>query len=349
MIEDDNIKQAIIDASINKKKQKYVKQVLDNIDNYIPYYRQLAYTYIHKYHKPKIIIDGIKKKEREIIRPYFDEQVLHHMIINILKPIILKGMYKYTFGSLPNRGQSQGKKIIIKWRKHNHNIKYCCKLDIKKFFPSIDHTMLKNFLSNKIHDTKFLRLLFEIIDCTDEGLPLGFYTSHWLAHWLLQSLDHYIKEKLKAKHFHRFMDDMVLFCNNKKTLHKIKDSIKLYLMTHYNLSLKENWQIFRFNYKTINNKDYGRDLDYMGYRFFKNRTLLRKSMMLKMTRKARKISKKIRFSIYDCRQMLSSLGWLKQTNSYKVYINHIKPFIKFYKLRKYMSNYDKLRRVFING
>lgn len=85
----------------------------------------------------------------------------------------------------------------------------------------------------------------------------------------------------------------------------------------------------------------GRDLDFMGFRFYRNRTILRKSIMYKATRKARKISKKEKATILDARQMLSYLGWIDCTDTYLMYRKWIKPCINFQQLKRKVSRYDK--------
>ena len=113
-------------------------------------------------------------------------------------------------------------------------------------------------------------------------------------------------------HYMRYMDDMVIFGSNKRVLHRMRQAISDYLGMELGLELKANWQVFRFSYG--NNQ--GRDLDFMGFRFYRNRTILRKSIMYKATRKARKISKKEKTTILDARQMLSYLGWIDCTDTY---------------------------------
>lgn len=85
----------------------------------------------------------------------------------------------------------------------------------------------------------------------------------------------------------------------------------------------------------------GRDLDFMGFRFYRNRTILRKSIMYKATRKARKISKKEKATILDARQMLSYLGWIDCTDTYLMYQKWIKPCVSFQQLKQKVSRYDK--------
>ena len=166
-----------------------------------------------------------------------------------------------------------------------------------------------------------LDIILELVDVTDSGLPLGFYTSQWLSNWYLTPLDHYIKQHLKAKYYMRYMDDMVIFGANKKQLHRIRKEISEYLEKELGLSLKDNWQVFRFSYMK-DGIEHGRDLDYMGFRFHRNRITLRKTIMLKASRKARKISRKEKPSIYEIRQMLSYLGWIGATDTYEFYREH---------------------------
>lgn len=195
-------------------------------------------------------------------------------------------------------------------------------------------------MSRVIIDEKFLKLLFEIIDVTERGLPLGFYTSQWLANWYLQDLDHYIKEQLGAVHYIRYMDDMVIFGSNKRKLHEIRKCISDYLANNLGLTLKENWQVFRFDY-IRKGKHYGRFLDFMGFRFYRDRTTLRKSIMLKASRKARAIGKKEKATVYDLRQMISYLGWIDCTDTYNFYLKYIKPYVNFGKVKKRIASYDK--------
>lgn len=106
------------------------------------------------------------------------------------------------------------------------------------------------------------------------------------------------------------------------------------------LTLKSNWQVFRFSY-IKDGEDKGRDLDFMGFRFYRNRTVLRRSIMLKASRKAKKLASKARPTAYDARQMLSYLGWIKSTDTYDMYKKWIKPYVNFKRLRRKISKSDK--------
>lgn len=256
--------------------------------------------------------------------------------MNVLSPIFMHGMYEHSYGSIPKRGTHKGKKTIERWiSKGGKDCKYCLKLDIKKYFDSIPQDIYIEKFRKIIHDKKIMKIIEKITHATPKGLPLGFYTSQWTANWYLQDLDHYIKEDLKVKYYIRYMDDMVIFGSNKKKLHEARIKIERFLNEYLGLKLKGNWQVFRFDY----HGKY-RFLDFMGFRFYRNKTTLRRSIMLKATRKARKLFKKTKATIYEARQMLSYLGWIKHTDTYNVYLTFVKPFVNFQTLKRRVRSYD---------
>jgi len=307
-----------------------------------------SYEWITNYkivkHKPIEIYDGISRKKRSIIVPTFPELVVQHCVVLALMPMFMRGMYEHSYGSIPDRGAHKGRCHIQKWiRDDPRNCKYVLKMDIRHFFDSIPHDRIKKMLRERIHDERMIGLLDDIIDTTDKGLPLGFYTSQWLANWYLEGLDHYIKESLKAAHYIRYMDDMVVFGSNKRELHKMRVKIEEYLETKLGLKLKDNYQVYRFDY-TRKDKHHGRDLDFMGFRFYRDKVIMRKSIMLKATRKVRKVSRKEKATIYDVRQTLSYLGWIKHTDTYGMYLTWIKPYVNIGYFKDRISNYDRKRK-----
>lgn len=348
-ISEENIRLAIKKSSKGKRNRKNVKEIYENQDEWIGRIRDYAINFKHTNHKPIEIYDGISRKKRMIIVPSYKEQIVHHMAVNAMMEMFTHGMYEHSYGSIPKRGAHKGKKYIEKWiRNDRRNVKYCLKMDIRKFFESVPHDILKEKLREKIHDERFLGVLFEIIDSAKYGIPLGFYTSQWLANWYLQGLDHYVKEELRATYYMRYMDDMVIFGSNKKELHMMRKKISEYLAENLGLDMKGNWQVFRFDYiKGI--KRNGRVLDFMGFKFFREKTVLRKGIMLKMSRKAKEIFKKGKITIHDARQMMSYLGWIKSADIYGVYCKRVKPYIDFTKLKNRISRHDKGKRADFYG
>lgn len=323
------------------RKAKYIK---NHPEERKDFFLEYATHFENAPHTPKMIYDGIRRKQRSIIVPTMEEQIVHHMVVNVVKPIFMKSMYEHSYGSIPGRGAHKAKKAIESWIKHDkRGMKYCLKMDIRKFFDSIPHDILKYKLSRIIRDQAFLQVIYTIIDANGEinGIPLGFYTSQWLANWYLEDLDHYIKEELRARHYIRYMDDMVIFGSNKRELHMMVKAIKEYLDEELGLKMKSNWQVFLFDYVKKNGEHVGRDLDFMGFRFYRDKTVLRKTIMMKASRKAKKICKKRKKTIHDSRQMLAYLGWIDCTDTYGLYRKRIKPFVSFQALKRYVSRYQK--------
>lgn len=409
MLSHDSIEQSFLKPSRGKRNRADVKKVLDNLENEIAKVQTMLYTGTFKPSQHSAIRINEKNylKERTIVKPnYKYEQVVHHVAVQAIRPGVENGLYEYVMGSIPGRGQHKGAKRIAKWiREDPVNTKYVLKMDIRHFFESVDHDVLKAWLTKKFRDEYILELLFLIIDAIDMGLPLGYYTSQWFANFLLQPLDHYIKEELHVKYDMRFMDDIVCFGRNKKELHKVRLAISEYLENELHLELKGNWQVFRFEYEVeeyaiqcvhlsdLENlgKDleklrirykskmhkghrkifvkvaavrtktmafesilkkynatheklmmtYGRPLDFMGFELHRNKTIMRESIMLRLTKKALQISKQEKINPKDASSLLSSLGWVDCTDTYAMYEVRVKPYVEVKKLKKIVSKHQR--------
>lgn len=338
----DNIKLAITKASLGKRKQKRVKRVLDNIDFYARNVQYLLKTkaYIPSPYDIKTIHDGSSNKIRTIHKPrFFPDQIIHWALILQLQPLIMRGMYEYSCGSIPGRGPTLGQKSLRKWLDNDYkNTKYCLKLDITKFYPSVNNEILKQIFERKIKDPDCLWLIYTIID-SNQGLPIGNYTSQWFSNFILQDLDHYIKEKLGVKYYIRYVDDLVLLGGNKKKLHQARKKIETHLKM-INLKLKSNWQVSKVNSRAI---------DFLGLRFYRDRTTLRRRNALRIRRRFKKISKKSRLSYRDACAVISYWGWIKRSDSYYLYNNILKPLADVNKARKVVSTYAKAHSIWANS
>lgn len=327
--------------------QQHVEKVIEQLSNTAPEWYNVPNP--EKAWKPnrhgKVKInEGTGRKERSIEKPRYNyEQVIHHIVVSACYDIFTQGMYEFSCGSVPERGAHYGKKYIERWiRTDTKNCKYVLKMDIRHFFESVDHDVLKAWLEKKIRDKRMLHILNLIIDGSEQGLPLGFYTSQWLSNFMLQPLDHYIKEELHAVHYIRYMDDMVVFGRNKKELHRMRIAIDEFLGRELNLQMKGNWQVFRFDYierKTKNRK--GRPLDFMGFQFYHDKTILRESIMLRCTRKVNRVSKKNKITWYDATAILSYMGYLDYTDTYDLYLQRVKPHVNVKKLKRIVSKHSK--------
>lgn len=335
---EENIKAAIMNASKKKRNRKDVKKVLQDIDTHTKKIQKILLSGMYEAHidTPCVINEGTHNKVRRIRKPHFKyDQIIHHCIIQVLQPIFSKPMYEYSCGSIPKRGAHYGKKRIEKWLRNDvKNTKYVFKMDIKHFYESVDKEILKRMLERKIKDKQAMELISKVIDGCERGLPLGNYTSQWFANFMLTPLDHYIKEQLHAKYYMRYMDDIVIFGRNKKELHKIRREIEKYLRVNLKLKIKENWQVFRFEYKRK-----GRPLDFMGWQFYRDKTILRKSIFIRIMRKAKRVGRHT--TIKGAQGMISYMGYIKHTDTYGCYVQYIRPYVNIGKLKKFVAKRER--------
>lgn len=294
---------------------------------------------------PKIIIEHGKK--RKIYMPEIHEQWLHHIIILILEPIIMATSYLFSCGSFPKRGAHYGKKQIIKWIKEGKGIRNFAKIDIRHFYDSIRLDILMRELAIRIKDEWFLYIIKICLTGFKKGIPLGFYISQWLANYLLEPLDKFITEKLGIKKYMRYMDDMVFFDNAKKVLHKVIEEIQKFIGRRFRLKLKRTFQVCKFHYEK-NGKVIGRVIDYMGFLFYRTKTLIRKGIMLSATRLAKRLKKAKEqgrgYFEKHLKAMLSYIGWFDCTNTYNCYREYIKPNVNVGKLKKIVSKLDRRKK-----
>ncbi len=233
-------------------------------------------------------------KERIVYRlPYYPDRILHHAIMLYLENIFVARFTADTYSCIKGKGIHAGANAIKKALKDVPGTQYCLKLDITKFYPSVDHRILKSLLRRIIKDEDLLWLMDEIIDSAP-GLPIGNYLSQYLANYYLTPFDHWIKEVKGAKYYFRYADDIVLLSGSKKELHALLGDIKIYLKENLCLQVKGNHQVFPV---------WSRGVDMLGYVFFHGYTLLRKSIKQNLARKVAKGITPASAASYN--------GWLK--------------------------------------
>lgn len=343
------IERAIDFAAKDKVNRREVAEVLNNKEYYIKVLRDMIVnrTYTPSPARRMDIIDGASKKRRIIYCPkFFPDQCFHHVMMMAAAPIIMKGMTAHIFASIPGRGAHYGKKFIRKWLDTDRkNTKYCAKLDIKKFYPSIPHDRLLTKIRNKFKDDTLLWMFDVLINSHEEspnrGLAIGFYPSQWLSNFYLQGFDHYVKEELHIKYYGRYMDDIIFFGNNKKVLHQQMNQVIQYLNAE-GLTVKDNWQVFRFDYvRKSDGKNCGRDLDFMGFRFYRNKTTIRRRNCLKIRRAVKKALKYGWISPHRASSIISIIGWVKYTDSWNFNNRYVGGIINLSALKKIVSAHQK--------
>lgn len=329
-----NIRKAILRASKGKRKRKNVQRILNNISFYINEIHEMlvSETYKPAEYQTAIIREGIAKKERLIHKPnFYPDQIIHWALILQLSPLIMKGMYEFVCGSLPGRGVHYGKKYVKKWIiKDKKNTKYYLKTDITKFYPSVSIPILEQKLLTIIKDKKVLNLIHLILSLID-GLPIGILLSQWFGNFYLKEIDHYIKQELGVVYYIRYMDDMVFFGRNKKELHKVRKLLDAKL-EEVGLKINSNWQVCKLDKEP---------LDFMGFRFYRNKTTLRRKLMLRITRRVKRVYKKKNPTNKDASGVISSLGWIKHSDSHWLCEVWIKPYLEIKKLKAIIRSHSK--------
>lgn len=194
-------------------------------------------------------------KKRMISAAPFRDRVVHHALCNIIEPLFEPTFIYDTYANRKGKGTHAG---IRRCQQFLRQYKYVLKADIRKYFPSIDHGILKGLIARKIKCPRTLALIGKIIDNSNpqepvpdyfpgddlfslkqrrKGLPMGNLTSQFFANLYLSPFDHFVKEKLRIKGYVRYVDDFVLFHDDKKYLHELKRESQHFLAEHLRLLL----------------------------------------------------------------------------------------------------------------
>lgn len=246
-------------------------------------------------------------KERMISRlPYYPDRIVHHAILNVLEKIWVSQFTSDTYSCIKGRGiHACAEAVKHALATDPEGTVSCLKLDVRKFYPSIDHPIMKEILRRKLKDGRMLEVLDELIDSVPEGMPIGNYPSSYFANLYLSRLDHGVKQKAGIKHYFRYADDMVLLSDSKEKLHAALAYIRMELAA-VKLTVKDNWQIFPVD---------ARGIDFVGYVFRHGRTDLRKCIKMRMLRKVDALAKRGATEEEARIAMAGHWGWLKHCDN----------------------------------
>lgn len=261
-------------------------------------------------------------KDRTIyVLPYYPDRIVQWAIVQVLEPIWMSTFIPNTYSSLKGRGIHQGLRDLQRYLKDRPGTEYCLKFDVAKFYPSMDHDVLKGLLRKKIKDPDVLGLLDEIVDSvgTPKNVPIGNYLSQYLGNVYLSGLDHWIKEELGARYYMRYCDDGVVLSGSKRWLHELRERVDEYLQDRLNLRMKDNWQVFPTR---------TRGIDYLGYRFFGDRLLLRERTARQLKRKMRAFLERGTYDDKVRSSVASYTGWLGWCDGHGLYEKYIEQTVK---------------------
>lgn len=365
----DNLYRAYQNAKSGKGWYKEVKQIEKRPFYYLAGLQYMLKNHLFKTSEYEIFILNEGKKKRDVYKlPFFPDRIAQWAILQVIEPFLVANMTADTYSAIPGKGiqpivndlrgyyktkRVDGKKKSV-WvpsilLTDEENTRYCYKIDLHHYYKSINHEVLKQKFRKVFKDPELLWLLDEIADsintATEEdlielslsgeievdpntGIPIGNYMSQYSGNFYLSSFDHWVKEELHVKHYYRYMDDVVIFASSKEELHEIHRKVTAYTRDYLHLNIKGNYQIFPTKVRGV---------DFVGYRFFGEYTLLRKSTAINFKRKMRACRKKMENNIPPTYSEWCSFnsykGWLGNCDSYRLFKKYMEPLIE------YMQNY----------
>lgn len=365
----DNLYRAYQNAKSGKGWYKEVKQIEKRPFYYLAGLQYMLKNHLFKTSEYEIFILNEGKKKRDVYKlPFFPDRIAQWAILQVIEPFLVANMTTDTYSAIPGKGiqpivndlrgyyktkRVDGKKKSV-WvpsilLTDEENTRYCYKIDLHHYYQSINHEVLKQKFRKVFKDPELLWLLDEIADsintATEEdlielslsgeievdpntGIPIGNYMSQYSGNFYLSSFDHWVKEELHVKHYYRYMDDVVIFASSKEELHEIHRKVTAYTRDYLHLNIKGNYQIFPTKVRGV---------DFVGYRFFGEYTLLRKSTAINFKRKMRACRKKMENNIPPTYSEWCSFnsykGWLGNCDSYRLFKKYLEPLIE------YMQNY----------
>ena len=254
--------------------------------------------------KPLVTFTLRDPKTRKISKSHFRDRIVHHALVRIIEPFFDR---TFIYDSCANR-KGKGNLFAIKrfyqfmemvsrngknkgWFNENQIKGYCLKADIRHYFQEVDHEILLKILKRKIADEKVIWLLKRVLRERERdadspiknlGMPIGNLTSQFFANVYLNELDKFVKHKLRAKYYIRYVDDFVILHSSKNQLEIWKNQIQEFLRNELKLELHPDKS------KII---PLSKGIDFVGFRNFYHFRLLRKRNIRNMQTKIRKFSK----------------------------------------------------------
>lgn len=295
----ENLYAAFLDARKGKRNKRATLKFETNLGSellalhselHTGTYRPRAYTHFKVY----------EPKERVINAPSFRDLVVQHAIYRVVYDLFDIGFIATSFACRKGGGTHKASRYTqAQMQKYSGDL-YFLKIDVKKFFYSINRDVLKKLFEKKIKDTRFVKIMCEFAEMNEEkGIPIGNLLSQIYALIYLNPLDHYIKRELKIKSYVRYVDDCVLIGLTHDEAKQAKNKCEEFLRDMLHLELS-HWHIQKIK----------RGINFVGYRTWKRAKFVRKHSMYKMRRAIKK---------GNIESIVSLVGHAKNTNTLAYY------------------------------
>ena len=250
-------------------------------------------------------------KVRKIEKSRYIDRIVHRWLVdNFLEPVFVPTFVNTSFACLKGKGmhraaiyvQQSMKSALAKWKDY-----YVLKMDVAKYFDSIDKSILFNILKGKIKDEKLLWLVKEILfsQKREKGLEIGNYTSQMFGNIYLNEQDQFVKHKLHIKYYARYLDDSIIIVKTKQEAKIALKEITRFLEENLKLKLNNKTQIFKGK----------QGVNFCGYKINEYRMKLRDKGKRKLKKKIKKLTNKIyngEITSIDARMYLAGhMGYIK--------------------------------------
>lgn len=252
--------------------------------------------------------DGNSGKLREIGVESIKQQIYNYVAVNALKELFERKIGKYQCASVPGRGQVYGKNAIERWiRKNPDKTRAGAKADVRHCYPSINTRKLMRFLRKQVKNDDLLYLVETLIASYKQGLSIGSYLSQWLCNYYLSFAYHYAQQKLfkvqkrrgqekRTRLFYKiifYMDDILILGPRKADVKKAMLMLIRFFRDELGLEIKPNWKLFQVDYIGKDGKHHGDCIDMMGYKIYRDRTEVRRSIFLRARRAYLRLRKQV--------------------------------------------------------
>ena len=317
-IDYNNLKESYKRTQFGKRKYKKEAILFDMARerNLVKLWRELKNeTYIPSDY---IEFKVYEPKERIINAPKIRDKIVQFSVHTVLQDVYYSKFINSSYACLEGRGTHRAVNKV------QHNIRHCkwkngggwiLKMDVAKFFYSINRDILKRIIRKKIKDKKFLVLLDKIIDSSPEGekgIPLGNVTSQDFANIYLNEVDQYAKRYLGLKYYVRYMDDIIIVVPTKEEAQDARDKIIKFLDEKLDLKTNNKTKIFPIE----------QGVNAYGFKIFTTHKLVRNSTKSAMKRRIKAMDRKIQSGeisekyVQNC--VSSWLGHARHSNSYNL-------------------------------
>lgn len=310
VVDPENIDRAYQNARRGKAWQRTVQAIDERKDDALAELRTMLINdrFRTSEYRVKYVLEP---KPRTIyVLPFWPDRIVQHAVMNVVAPIWDSKMDTGSHACRPGKGQHTASREVMR---HVRRYRYVFQADVKKFYPSIPHDGAMRVIRRKIKDRRVLALLEDIV-CSFPGsrnVPIGNLTSQWIGNLYLNELDRFVRHTLKPRGYVRYNDDFLLFTDHKDQAHAWRQQVGEFLMEELELTMAKD-RVYPV----------GLGVDYVGYRHFPDKVLIRKSTARRMRRRVRHLRYLMAAGQVELDRARSTVaaisGWLRWSNAYNL-------------------------------